>query len=371
MKILLISESLNAPGGWATYTKNLSLGLKELGHDVTIWSPEDCGILRQLPTPLDVLRFPLRMTGLRSALRHFAPDVIHITAEPYALLFTFLPRDILSRSILTIHGSYGVRLLRSPLSRMMMKRVLARLSACITVSEYTKARVGREITQRISARLAERFLKHAHVIYNAIRIPEEKRMHAKNPGEPKQILLIGPVKPRKGVLEAVEACALYRQTHTTPFALRIIGTQNDSAYSRTVEQRIVALHMQNEIRFEGVLPQDKLDAAYRSGDLLLLPARTTETTFEGFGLVYIEAAGYGIPSIGPDDSGAAEAIAEGRSGYRVHSEDAAAIAERMHWILDEHRITPETCRTWAQQFSIPAMAKAMTDLYGSLEGAAA
>ncbi|ALM10301.1 MAG: glycosyltransferase [Candidatus Peribacter riflensis] len=335
-----------------------------------ILSPESAGTLSKIPSPLQVLSHPLRSLllslKLRSALLKSTPDIIHITVEPYALLASLWPHALLHRTVITFHGSYGVRLLQNSMSRRLLRRVLASLPAFIAVSSYTKNRIAEECNRRCSSALADRFLRKTQVVYNAICLPSVPEEHVRS--DRKQILLIGPLKPRKGVLEAVEACALYRQMHANPFTLRIIGTQDDSAYSRTVEQRIVALHMQDEVRFEGVLPQDKLDAAYRSADLLLLPARTTETTFEGFGLVFIEAASYGVPSIGPTTSGAAEAIEEGKSGYRVRPDDAAQIAQRMHSILDEHRIDPETCRAWAQRFSIASMAAAMSGLYATAVG---
>jgi len=371
VRILLISESFGSPGGWATYAKNLAAGLKQQGHNVMIYSAESAGVFPALPSPIQTLSHPFRTLvrswRLRSALQKFPPDVIHITTEPYALLTALWPRALLKRTVMTIHGSYGVRLLQRWTSRHMLKRAFANLPAFITVSAYTKKRVGEELSRRTTAGLAQKFLTNAQVIYNAIEKPQSTAQKTKGPQELRQILLIGPVKPRKGVLEAVEACALYRQKYGTPFVLRIIGTKEDSPYTQRVQQRMRELRLQDCIRFEGVLSAEKLTEAYGTADLLLLPTRTTENTFEGFGLVYIEAASYGVPSIGPDDSGAAEAVDEGRSGYRVHPTDATAIAERMHWILDEHRISPETCRAWAERFSIQNMTKAMDNLYGTLK----
>lgn len=363
MRILLISESLSAPGGWATYARTLAEGLRGRGHAVTAWSPENPGFLRRLPSPMAILRWPFRFLGLKSALRRFSPDRIHVTSEPYALLFALLPRKILDRTVLTIHGSYGVRLLRGRLSRLLMRRVLSRCAAFVTVSEYTGRRVGQEIAERLSPALARRFTERTRVIHNAVTLPAGDAGETKISSTPKNILLIGPVKPRKGILEAVEACARYRDRYGSPFLLRIIGTQEDDAYARSVRSRIAELRLTEQVRCEGVLTEESLKAGYRSADLLLLPAKTTPTTFEGFGLVYVEAAGYGVPCIGPDDGGAVEAIAEGVSGYRIRPDDAETIAERMHRILDERRIGPESCRNWAKAFSVDVMAEAMEKLY--------
>lgn len=373
MRILLISESLSAPGGWATYARNLTAGLKGLKHDVAIWSPEHPGEFPALPPPIAALSHPFRTLllswRLRAVLRQFSPEIIHVTTEPYVLLLALLPRKMLARSVLTIHGSYGVRILHGYLRRLIMKRILARIPAFVAVSEYTKRRVADEIVHRLSPDLAQRFLSRTRVIYNAIEFPtsEGKRDMTNTV---KQILLVGPVKPRKGILEAIEACAAYQKISSTPFVLRIIGTVDEDVYVQAVKQKINECHLENSVRFEGVLTQERLEEAYHSADLLLLPARTTETTFEGFGLTYIEAASHGVPVIGPDCSGAAEAIGEGRSGYRVPPSDAQKVAEHMRLILDEQRIAPETCRAWAAQFSIDRMAQAISGLYKSIRSPA-
>jgi len=318
------------------------------------------------------MTFPLRALFLSwrigAILKNNSPEIVHITAEPYSLLTMLWPGTVLQRTVITFHGSYGVRLLQGKLSGWLLKITLRRIQACIAVSNYTKKRMTEELKRSGSTRLAQRFSEISHVIFNSVvpakqNGPEERRLQME-----KNILLIGPVKPRKGVLEAVEACALYQHDYGTPFVLRIIGTAQASDYMERIKRRIADLHLEKNVRLEGVLSQAQLDQAYRSADLLLLPALTTETTFEGFGLVFVEAAGYGVPSIGPDDGGAREAIEEGISGYSVAPHDPKAIAERMHWVLDEHRISPATCRTWAEGFIIKAMTGALSSLYENMKG---
>jgi phosphatidyl-myo-inositol dimannoside synthase len=111
-----------------------------------------------------------------------------------------------------------------------------------------------------------------------------------------------------------------------------------------------------------------LERFYGEADLFLMPAKTTLTTFEGFGIVFLEANARGVPCIGPQRSGAAEAIAEGRSGFRVDPRDPLQIAERMHRILDEHAIDPSHCVAWAREHSLEAQLQAVENVYASLFG---
>jgi phosphatidylinositol alpha-1,6-mannosyltransferase len=97
-----------------------------------------------------------------------------------------------------------------------------------------------------------------------------------------------------------------------------------------------------------------------------MPAKTTSDTFEGFGIVYIEAAGYGIPCIGTNDSGAAEAIEEGVSGYKCDPTNGDDIVAAMENILMEHTINRSACRQWAEKHTATTMVSAIESLYQTL-----
>ena len=51
--------------------------------------------------------------------------------------------------------------------------------------------------------------------------------------------------------------------------------------------------------------------------VFVLVSRASETDVEGFGLVYLEAAAAGVPSLGSRAGGATDAIADGQSGFIV------------------------------------------------------
>ena len=46
-----------------------------------------------------------------------------------------------------------------------------------------------------------------------------------------------------------------------------------------------------------------------------MPSITYKKSVEGFGIVYVEAAQFGVPSIGGKDGGAADAIDHEQTGY--------------------------------------------------------
>jgi glycosyltransferase involved in cell wall biosynthesis len=69
---------------------------------------------------------------------------------------------------------------------------------------------------------------------------------------------------------------------------------------------------------------------YAASDLFALPSY-----LEGFGLVYVEAAFHGVPSIGADMGGTREAILDGETGLLVPPGDRAALAGAIQRLRDD------------------------------------
>jgi len=372
VNIALVCESISGRNGWAAYTRSLARSLRSRGHTVDVIcalkdGTKDCASI--LPPPLSILTNPwknlLAALALRRHFREHSYDVIHFTVEPYAMTVPFLPKSVTEKTVLTIHGSYGIR----PLHLAWPRRLIAgsyyrRIARFITVSHYTMGRVAGELGSWYGPAAAAAFSERTHVIENGIELTQDTHQTAQ-PSARRQILLVGGIKPRKGILEALEACAIYRSTPgSSPFTLSIVGegTKEDS-YVQTVRARIREHKLEDCVTLLGSVSEERLAGLYRSADLYLMPALTTVDTFEGFGLVYLEAAAHGIPSIGPNESGAEEAISEGVSGYRIDPHNAAMIAERMRWVLDEHRIDPKACRKWAEQHDARKMTEETEKIY--------
>ena len=316
--------------------------------------------LRYLTNPIIPL---LSAIKLSQVIRKVKPDVIHITVEPYAMIVPFIGKKNIKRTVLTIHGSYGIRPLLQFRTRCLALQYYKKITLFITVSNYTKDAVSRTLKRKHHS-IAQHFSENAHVIHNGIAIPTMPRHSQSN--ERKEILLVGGIKPRKGVLQAIEACSEFRKLSSSPFHFSIVGTFKEDAYTKQVRNRIYELDLVKNVSVLGAVPESVLKSLYQKTDLYLMPSITTPDTFEGFGLVFLEANAHGIPNIGPETSGAAEAIKEGISGYHVNPDNPKIIAQRMHWILDEGRISREQCRSYAESRSDEKMIQETERVYSLL-----
>jgi len=74
------------------------------------------------------------------------------------------------------------------------------------------------------------------------------------------------------------------------------------------------------VRFLGFVPEEDLLDLYRLADLYVMPS-----TEEGFGIVYLEAAGCGLRVVGGVGGGSADAVPNDKVGVLVDPSDKAAL----------------------------------------------
>ena len=80
------------------------------------------------------------------------------------------------------------------------------------------------------------------------------------------------------------------------------------------------------IHFLGLLSDDEKWQWLKSSDVFIMPARDIEGDFEGFGIVYLEAALASLPVIGGNSGGVKDAIIDGETGLLVDPQSIDDIA---------------------------------------------
>ncbi len=74
------------------------------------------------------------------------------------------------------------------------------------------------------------------------------------------------------------------------------------------------LKLSDQLIFLKNISQDFKNALVAKSNVFVMPSIVHKTSVEGFGIAYIEAAQYGIPSIGGKDGGASDAIKHNETG---------------------------------------------------------
>ncbi len=374
MKILFLTIHLDKKDGYGRYSFDLIKEIKNSGHNVLALTSlkseqneiEECPILLESSAYLaNVFNSFFIAAKINKIIKQFSPDIIHFMSEPYAGLLPFL-KIKKAKTFITLHGTYSVphilldNFFKKNISWFVSKKYYEILDGIIAVSEYTKNHL---------LNYHPELDKKTRVITNGINLNSHKLIDlARKIGNKiKKILFVGVIKPRKGILEAVEACKLYNDNFSDNFIYNIIGKYDpDDNYYLKVSEKIRRYGFENKIFFRGNVADEELEQYYSGADLFLMPSVNINNNFEGFGLVYLEANIKGVPCIGAENSGCQEAIISGKTGFIVDPRNAEEIAGKMDLILNKKAINGEDCIAWAMQNNIKEKAKKLTDFYDEL-----
>jgi phosphatidylinositol alpha-1,6-mannosyltransferase len=117
-----------------------------------------------------------------------------------------------------------------------------------------------------------------------------------------------------------------------PDAHLVIAGPGDPAALAALAERLGVRH---RVHFLGLVSRDRLLTLYAACDLFLLPGREVGGSAEGFGIVFLEAALAGKPSVAGRVGGAREAVSDGQTGLLVDGNSAAEVASAVLALLLE------------------------------------
>ncbi len=81
-----------------------------------------------------------------------------------------------------------------------------------------------------------------------------------------------------------------------------------------LKKLVVELKLEDQVTFLKEIPNDLKNALIAKSNIFVMPSIIYKKSVEGFGIAYVEAAQYGVPSIGGKDGGAADAIIHEKTG---------------------------------------------------------
>jgi glycosyltransferase involved in cell wall biosynthesis len=270
-------------------------------------------------------------------------------------------------------------------SLFLLNHVLHRLSACPIVSIVHHLRsaeehpaalmplyhtVERHYLQTVdgfiyNSRTTQRIVHHVigHAMPNVIAYPAAD--HRQPPAHdtviakiqkhlqwqlPLQLLFVGNLMARKGLHTVLHALA---HVPSKDWHLHIIGSQEvDPAYSVAMHELVSAFGLSPHVTWYGRVSDQTLSHLFSISDLLVMPS------YEGFGIVYLEAMAFGLPVLAAQAGAAPEIITPGINGYLVALGDDAALACQLDRLIHNRvllatlayqaRLRYEEHPTWTQ-----------------------
>lgn len=148
---------------------------------------------------------------------------------------------------------------------------------------------------------------------------------------PLRILFVGSLIPRKELHTLLLALSRLPEDAWT---LDVVGSlETDPEYVAKISRIMESERLGDRIRLLGVLDRASLTACYRASQFLAVPS-----SYEGFGIVYLEAMGYGLPCMAGNVGAAHEVVTQGRDGFLVTPGDVDSIAGHIDRLIRDREM---------------------------------
>jgi len=327
MKICYLVGNMNSKHGGGRYAGDLVSAIKKAGHEVVVIEQKS-GTLASL------------FSGAIKIRRHIKKcDIVHaIDGYPYAIVVAIANIGLNKKLIVTIQGTYAVAPLYNFIASPLLKWAYKRADKIIAISRYTRDEV-----------LKKTHLSNIEVINHGIDFGKFYKIPIDSPED--FILSVGALKYRKGYHVSIPAFAEAKK-ELPDLKYKIIGSRSDRAYFNELKKLAAKSGAENGIEFISDITDRELIDIYQRAKLFILASVNEDHHFEGFGLVFLEAAAAGLPVIGTLGNGIEDAIKNGYNGFLVPQNNIETTARAIIRTLNNESLRKEmsvNSHTWARE----------------------
>ncbi|MDA9647094.1 glycosyltransferase family 4 protein [Candidatus Pelagibacter sp.] len=104
-----------------------------------------------------------------------------------------------------------------------------------------------------------------------------------------------------------------------------------------IKRLVKELDLEGQVMFFSDISNELKDSLVAKSNIFVMPSVIHKKSVEGFGIAYVEAAQYGIPSIGGKDGGAADAIDHEKTGLICDGNNLDDIYSSMNSMLENKK----------------------------------
>ncbi|MBY0383514.1 glycosyltransferase family 4 protein [bacterium] len=352
-------------GGVANYVHEVCLALKTEHHcEIEILARQLPGCqtydqsspfkIHRLTTPdTAFLALPKWTFEIQKIIKATKPDLIFCplwfpdaTAVYLAQKFlkTEIPYFIAVHAMEVVESHKNIKqILRKIALSSLKKKTFQNSTKIFPVSKYTNDLLNNHL------QLSQ---QKTQVINNGVNLDIYKQIPQK-PHLKKTLLTVSRIHSYKGMDRVLYAVSdLLKRGLQIEY--KIIGTGIDLPRLKKIASD---LKIEDSVIFLGPLSQNEIIDHYNQADLFVLLSREELPDVEGFGLVFLEAAACGLPSVGGQSGGIPDAIEDTKSGWLVDPIDQKRINSLLFDLLthpEKLKHASEFClnmvknRTWKQ-----------------------
>lgn len=148
---------------------------------------------------------------------------------------------------------------------------------------------------------------------------------------PLRVLFLGNVIPRKGLHILLKALALLPKES---WRLEVVGNlEVDLSYSKAIRRQMAKLGLEHQVELKGLLPDVEVADCMIQNQVLAVPS-----SYESFGISYLEALGFGLSVIASTVGGAKKLITQKREGFLISPGDTDRLAQKIQKLHNDRKL---------------------------------
>ena len=106
---------------------------------------------------------------------------------------------------------------------------------------------------------------------------------------------------------------------------------------KNIKDLVKELDLSSQVMFFKDISDDLKDALVAKSNIFVMPSVIHKTSVEGFGIAYVEAAQYGVPSLGGKDGGASDAINNEKTGLICDGNNLDDIYSSLNSMIENNK----------------------------------
>jgi len=249
------------------------------------------------------------------------------------------------RHIVTFAHGEEIFVARSSRQLQTLSSWVYKTSALVIANSLNTEMLVRSLTP--SARIA---VIHPGVDSTAFTFSEEEKAQYRTlyGFTPDDVVLVtvGRLEVRKNHTNVLKAIHRLRDSGL-PLKYLIVGAGEEE---RSLRNLVKDLCLDQAVKFTGIITDHERSLAMALADIHIMPSIKHAQMIEGFGIVFIEAAAAGIPSIAGNTGGQTEAVMDGKTGLVIDGTNINAIIDAIQQLAENQQLRHklgESGRQWA------------------------
>ena len=104
-----------------------------------------------------------------------------------------------------------------------------------------------------------------------------------------------------------------------------------------IKKLVAELSLQPQVMFFKKISNELKNSLVSKSNIFVMPSIMYKKSIEGFGIAYVEAAQYGVPSLGGKDGGAPDAIEHQKTGLICNGNELDEVYSSINSMLENNK----------------------------------